>query len=238
QQNALSVCEVLQNAMEKLYGARPPVKGCSRTDAGVHALGYCVSYRQPKPIELFRLPLAINRFLPPDIRVLSAREVPDDFHARYDALSKEYLYKLHNSAVDDVFAQDTAWRLATPLDVEIMQQTAQLLCGTHDYTAFMSAGSKIEDAVRTVHFFTVKKDGCDITFHICADGYLYNMVRILVGTLVEVGAHRMTPQQAAQLLEERDRARAGDTAPARGLFLYRVNYTSSERDGAVQDAAL
>lgn len=224
QQNALSVCEVLQNAMERLYGARPPVKGCSRTDAGVHALAYCVSYAQSKPIDPFRLPLALNRFLPPDIRVLAAREVPQGFHARYSATRKEYQYRLHNSAVDDVFARDTSWRLATPLDLPAMQEAAQLLCGTNDYAAFMSAGSKIEDTVRTVFFFTLEKNGCDITFHICADGYLYNMVRILVGTLVEVGAHRMTVQGARAVLESKNRANAGDTAPAKGLFLYRVHY--------------
>lgn len=103
QKNALSVCEVLQNGMQALYGTRPPVKGCSRTDAGVHALEYCVSYAPPKPIPPAKLPLSLNRFLPDDIRVLAAREVPDDFHARYSAQSKEYLYRIWNSPVDDPF---------------------------------------------------------------------------------------------------------------------------------------
>ena len=224
QKNALAVCEVLQNAMEKLYGTRPPVKGCSRTDAGVHALGYCVSYTQPKPIDLHRLPLAINRFLPGDIRVLSAREVPCDFHARYSCVSKEYLYRIHNASIDDVFQNGLCWRCPIPLDVPAMQTAAQLLCGTHDYSAFMSAGSTMEDTVRTVHFFKVEKNGSDITFHICADGYLYNMVRILVGTLVEIGAHRMEAQHVAAVLASKNRANAGDTAPAQGLFLYQVHY--------------
>lgn len=224
QQNALSVCEVLQNALERLYGERPPVKGCSRTDAGVHALAYCVSYDQPKPIETRRLPLAVNRFLPQDIRVVAAREVPMNFHARYSAVSKEYYYYIHNSAVDSVFRRDYVWRLSAPLDVPAMQRAAALLCGTQDYAAFMAAGSKIIDTVRTVHFFHVEQNESEIRFHICADGYLYNMVRILVGTLVEVGAHRMAPQRVQAVLESKNRALAGDTAPARGLFLAKVNY--------------
>jgi tRNA pseudouridine38-40 synthase len=229
QKNALTVCQVLQDALERLYGVRPPVKGCSRTDAGVHALGYCVSYMPPKPIDPYKLPLAINRFLPPDIRVCAARLVGDDFHARYSAVSKEYVYRLRNSAVDDPFTMRYAWRLATPLHVEAMQQAAQYFVGTHDFRAFMSAGSDIEDTVRTVHFFTVKREGEEVRFHICADGYLYNMVRILVGTLVEVGAGRMQPQQAQAVLQGCNRSLAGDTVPAKGLFLYRVNYGDAEQ---------
>lgn len=224
QKNALSVCEALQDALERLYGVRPPVKGCSRTDAGVHALGYCVSYTQPKPIDPYKLPLAVNRFLPPDIRVKRAREVPPGFHARYSAVSKEYRYRLFNSAVDDPFWRDYCWRVAAPLDADAMQQAARLAQGTHDFAAFMSVGSTIEDTVRTVHFFRVQRQGEWIECHICADGYLYNMVRILVGTLVEVGARRMAPEAMADVLAGRDRARAGDTAPAKGLFLAQVNY--------------
>ena len=214
QKNALAVCEVLQNALEQLYGTRPPVKGCSRTDAGVHAVAYCVSYTQPKPIDPYKLPLAVNRYLPPDVRCKAARQVPEGFHARYDAVSKEYVYRLHNSPVDDPFQSAFCWRLAAPLDEE----------GTHDFAAFMSVGSDIEDTVRTVHFFRVERRGEDIRFHICADGYLYNMVRILVGTMVEVGAGRMAPEELPAVIESKTRARAGDTAPAKGLFLYRVNY--------------
>ncbi len=224
QKNAVSVCEVLQNAMQKLYGTRPDVKGCSRTDAGVHALAYCASYHQPKPIEPFKLPLALNQFLPSDIRVTGAVQVSDDFHARYSAVSKEYKYHIRNSHIHDVFTCDTSWRLPTKLDVDEMQKAAILLCGKHDYAAFMSAGSKITDSVRTVHFFNVSKKNDDITLHICADGYLYNMVRILVGTLVEVGAKRLAADDVVQVLNSKSRKNAGDTAPANGLFLYRVNY--------------
>ncbi len=224
QKNALTVCEVLQNALERLYGTRPPVKGCSRTDAGVHALGYCVSYVQPGPIEPRRLPLAVNRFLPEDIRVTAAREVPSDFHARYSAQRKEYLYRIHNSAVADPFQNGLCWRIPAPLDDAAMAQAAAYLEGTHDFAAFCAVGSDVADTVRTVQFARVRRAGEDITFHVSADGYLYNMVRIMVGTLVEAGAGRMPPQQMRQVLAGRDRAAAGDTAPPQGLFLYRVHY--------------
>lgn len=224
QQNALTVCEVLQNALQQLYGTRPPVKGCSRTDAGVHATGYCVSYEQPKPIDPFKLPLAINRFLPPDVRVHHARWVDDDFHARYSAISKEYRYRVRASAVDSPFDSAYCWRIARKLDVAAMQQAAQYAVGTHDFCAFMSTGSKVEDTVRTVFFFRVEQEGEIITFHISADGYLYNMVRILVGTLIDVGAGRKRPEEMKQVIEGKDRSKAGDTAPAKGLFLHCVHY--------------
>lgn len=227
QKNALSVCEVLQDALEKLYGTRPPVKGCSRTDSGVHALAYCVSYTQPKPIHPRKLPLAINRFLPEDVRVVKAREVPADFHARYSSESKEYLYRIHNSPVGDPFRNKLSWRISAPLDSDAMAQAAAYLVGTHDFAAFMSAGSDITDTVRTVYSARVWRENEDILFHVCANGYLYNMVRIFVGTLVEAGAGRMRPEQMKEVIESKDRSKAGDTAQAQGLFLYRVNYPES-----------
>lgn len=224
QKNALSVCEVLQNAMEKLYGTRPLVKGCSRTDTGVHALGYCVSYQQPKPIDEHKLPLALNQYLPRDIRVMSAVCVNDDFHARYSSVTKEYKYIISNSAIDDPFKEGLVWRFPAKLDIIAMQNAAQKCEGTHDFRAFMSSGSKIEDTVRNVESFTVQIDGENIVFHIKANGYLYNMVRILVGTLVEVGIHHISPLDIPEIIASKDRAKAGDTAPAKGLYLYKVNY--------------
>ena len=229
QKNALSVCEVLQNGMQQLYGMRPPVKGCSRTDAGVHALGYCVSYAPPKDIPPQKLPLSPNRFLPDDIRVLAAVPVADDFHARYSAVSKEYVYKIWNSPVDDPFTSGYHWRVSQPLNEEAMAQAAAFAVGTHDFRAFMSTGSKIKDTVRTVHFFRVQREDKQIMMHICANGYLYNMVRILVGTLVEAGAGRMPPEGMRAALESGQRSMAGDTAPAKGLFLYRVNYENQNK---------
>ncbi len=225
QKNAVTVCEVLQNAMEKLYGARFDIKGCSRTDAGVHALGYCVSYTQPKPIKPCKLPLALNTFLPDDIRVISAREVDEDFHARYSAISKEYVYKIQNSHVHDVFKKDLCWRVCKTLDVHEMKVAAKYICGTHDFTSFASIKSEVETNVRTVHFLEVERNGDEITLHICADGFLYNMVRIIAGTLVEVGTARMSAENVKHILEKKDRSFAGDTAPACGLFLYKVNYS-------------
>lgn len=231
QKNALSVCEVLQDALERLYGVRPPVKGCSRTDAGVHALGYCVSYTQPRPIEPRRLPLAVNRFLPEDVRVVSARPVEESFHARYSAQSKEYLYRIHNSPVADPFQNGLCWRFSIPLDAEKMHAAAQYFVGRHDFAAFQSVGGGVVDTVRTVQFARVARTGEDITFHVCADGYLYNMVRIMTGTLVEAGAGRMPPERTREILQGKNRAAAGDTAPAQGLFLYRVHYGAKDETG-------
>ncbi len=224
QKNALSVCEVLQDALERLYGTRPPVKGCSRTDAGVHAMGYCVSYTQPKPIAPRKLPLAVNRFLPDDIRVVSAREVPPGFHARYSAICKEYLYRIHNSPIADPFQNGLCWRYPAPLNAEKMARAAAYFVGTHDFASFQSVGGDIADTRRTVFFARVRREGEDISFHVCADGYLYNMVRIMMGTLVEAGAGRMEPERVPEVIRGRDRALAGDTAPAEGLFLWKVHY--------------
>ena len=159
QKNALSVCEVLQNGMQALYGTRPPVKGVRARTLVCTRWNIVVSYAPPKPIPPAKLPLSLNRFLPDDIRVLAAREVPDDFHARYSAQSKEYLYRIWNSPVDDPFEAKYHWRISQPLNEAAMARAAAYAVGTHDFAAFMSAGSKITDTVRTVHFFSCAARG-------------------------------------------------------------------------------
>ena len=181
QKNALSVCEVLQNALESLYGVRPPVKGCSRTDSGVHALGYCVSYTQPKPIPPRKLPLAVNRFLPDDVRVTEAHRVPEDFHARYSAKSKEYIYRIHNSAVADPFQNGLCWRFQGALDAGRMERAAQYLVGKTRFCVVHVLRQRYRRYGAHGVFRPCAAWGDDITFHVCADGYLYNMVRIFCG---------------------------------------------------------
>ena len=227
QKNALSVCEVLQNALESLYGVRPPVKGCSRTDSGVHALGYCVSYTQPKPIPPRKLPLAVNRFLPDDVRVTEAHRVPEDFHARYAAHTKTYLYRIHNSPIDSPFDAKYYTRVPRRLDETRMQQAARKFVGTHDFLALCAAGSSAAahgDTVRTITDCSVVRNGDDLEITVTADGYLYNMVRILAGTLCEAGAGRLDPDAVPGILASRDRSLAGPTLPAQGLFLKCVDY--------------
>lgn len=224
QENALSVCTVFQNALEKALGERMDVKGCSRTDSGVHALGYCVSLHSRTSIPLRRLPLAVNAYLPRDIRVLSARFVPEDFHARYSAEAKQYVYYIYNSPISSPFFDELCWRIGPPLDENRMQSAAQAVVGTHDFASFMSAGSKIENTVRTVYNFSVTRSGNLVRFRICADGYLYNMVRILVGTLAEMGAGRLPAEKMPEILASVCRSAAGPRAPAEGLYLERVYY--------------
>ncbi len=224
QENALGVCTVFQDAIERVFGSRVDVKGCSRTDSGVHALRYCVSFHVDSGIPMFKLPLALNAHLPTDIRVLSAQVVPDDFHARYSAVAKQYVYRLHNSQMSSPFSEGLCWRLGAPLSLEPMQRAAAAVVGTHDFASFMSGGSKIVDTVRTVFDFRVEKQGDDFLFTICADGYLYNMVRILVGTLVEIGTGRMRADAMQAVIAAAERSAAGPKAPAQGLFLDRVFY--------------
>ncbi len=235
QENALTVTQVLQDAICAVVGVREEIKGCSRTDAGVHALAYCVSFFTDSRIPCEKLPLALNAHLPPDLRVFDAREVPQEFHARYSCTAKAYLYRIRNAPADSPFTREVCWRVWPRLALEPMQQAASRLCGRHDFASFMAAGSSIAaqggSTVRTVHSFTVCRQGAELRLLVEADGYLYHMVRIMAGTLVEVGAGRMDPLQIPDILAARDRAAAGPTAPAKGLALARVRYDEFTIDG-------
>ena len=227
QPNGRSVAAVFQDALEAVLGARSDIKGCSRTDAGVHALGFRLNFHADTRIPPEKLPLALNQHLPPDIRVLAARVVPEDFHARYAAHTKTYLYRIHNHPIDSPFDAAYYTRMPKHLDEVRMQAAAQQFVGTHDFLALCAAGSSAAahgDTVRTITDCHVTRRGDEIDIEVTADGYLYNMVRILAGTLCEVGAGRMQPEEIPGILAGCDRSQAGPTLPAKGLFLKCVEY--------------
>jgi len=225
QKNALSVCEVLQDAMQAVLGARPAVKGCSRTDAGVHARGYCVNFWYDTDIPLEKLPLALNAHLPEDVRVFRAQAVPEDFHARYSAQGKRYAYHILNSAVDDPFRTGFYYRMAGMIDAARMQVATKHLVGTHDFAAFQAAGSDVLDTVRTITQCRVQAQGRWLALRVTGDGFLYNMVRIMAGTLLQVGTGALMMDDLPDILASRNRQRAGPTLPAKGLVLERVFYS-------------
>ena len=227
QPNAPTVCAVLQDAMQAALGQRPDVKGCSRTDAGVHARRFALSFCYTGKVPMEKFVPALNAHLPPDIRALAVQPVVDDFHARYAAHAKTYHYYILNARVDDPFTFDTCYRVAAPLDLAAMQAAAQQFVGTHDFAALCASGSSAAahgDTARTITECNVVQSGNHFVISVTADGYLYNMVRILAGTLVEAGLHKRAPESIPALLASRDRRQAGQTLPAKGLFLEKVEY--------------
>ena len=225
QQNATGICTVIQDAIERVLGERVPVKGCSRTDAGVHASNYCLSFVTSSAVSCEGLPLALNTYLPGDIAVTSCREVPLDFHARYSATGKEYTYKLLNSRVRDPFLEGLCHRLPHPIDADALHAQAQDFIGRHDFAAFKAKGGKPGGSVRTITYFSVKRQGELVLFTVRGDGFLYKMVRIMVGTLLGVASGRLPPGCIPGIIASKDRARAGKTAPACGLYLSDVYYS-------------
>ena len=191
QKNGVSVQEKVQDAIEVLYGKRLPVKGCSRTDAGVHALDFRLSFEDAGDVPRFAapaLPQALNAHLPQDIAVRWCTQVAPEFHVRYDVKSKTYLYLIWNRPVPHVFLQGLCWHVRTPLDVAKMQFAAKALCGRRDFRSFAAGACDKEDTVRTVFSFDVTETDGLLRLRVTADGFLYNMVRILAGTLFEIGA--------------------------------------------------
>ena len=224
QKNGKSVQEALQDAMEAAFGTRGTVTGCSRTDAGVHARGFvCKADALPDSIPAHRIPLALGSHLPEDISVLEAWEVPPEFHPRYDAKGKEYVYRIRNSRVKDPFTARTACLWQKPIDESVCDSLCKGFAGKHDFRSFMAAGSDIRDTVRTVYDFSCKREGDTVLFTVSADGFLYNMVRILVGTVLDLhdGTLEGTP---CAVLEAKDRSAAGRTMPPTGLCLEKVFY--------------
>ena len=224
---AKTVQASVETALGEIFGQPLEISGSGRTDAGVHALGFRLNFHADTRIPPEKLPLALNQHLPPDIRVLAARVVPEDFHARYAAHTKTYLYRIHNHPIDSPFDAAYYTRMPKHLDEVRMQAAAQQFVGTHDFLALCAAGSSAAahgDTVRTITDCHVTRRGDEIDIEVTADGYLYNMVRILAGTLCEVGAGRMQPEQIPGILAGCDRSQAGPTLPAKGLFLKCVEY--------------
>ena len=218
----------LNEALKLATGSECKITGCSRTDAGVHANEFCITVENElATIPPEKLPIAVSRFLPCDLSLFWAKECDNDFHPRYDAVGKEYVYKIKNQKIYDPFLFGRAWFLAreiTDVGLERMRLAAEKIVGNKDFSAFMAEGSDATDTVRDVSYLKIDKVGDDITFSIFADGFLYNMVRIIVGTLVEVAFGRFEPSDIAKIIESRDRKNAGMTAPAEGLYLNRVDY--------------
>lgn len=231
QLNAPTVQQTLQDAVEKLFGVRENVVGCSRTDSGVHANMYCCNIRTDSELPCDVVVRALNAHLPVDIAVLSCNEVSFDFHARYDCAGKEYIYIIHNSAIRDPFLVNRCWNFNKHINADFLNSQAQAFCGEHDFKAFCSAGSSVQSTVRNVEYFKVERSGDNVIMSVKANGFLYNMVRIMVGTLTDITLGRIQPDTIPDIISSLDRARAGITAPPHGLYLNRVFYSGAEKDG-------
>lgn len=223
----------LNRAARELFGFDCDITGCSRTDTGVHANTFCATVTKKgegsicTSMDVSRIPLAMNAHLPEDIAVKSAVAVDDSFHPRYDVKYKEYVYRIYNSPTRCPMESGRAWHIPQKIDEQAlgrMQRAADAFVGEHDFSAFMASGSSVESTVRTVKYARVEREGDVITFTVAADGFLYNMVRIIVGTLIEVAYDRMTPEEITEVIASRDRRNAGMTAPPDGLYLNKVSY--------------
>lgn len=224
QENALTVQQTLQDAFESICHSRDNVVGCSRTDAGVHANEYCCNIRTESTIECKKLVCALNAVLPRDVAVKDCREVDYDFHARYDCKSKEYIYKIWNSESKNPFLYKYSLQWKYSLDDKFLDAQAKQFIGTYDFSAFCAAGSSVEDTVRNVMNASVTREGDLVTFRVEADGFLYNMVRIMVGTLLDISAGKIQPDTIRDIILSGDRARAGHTARPEGLYLNKIVY--------------
>lgn len=218
----------LNNALNEAFGLPCKVTGCSRTDAGVHANEFCLTVEcDGGTIPPDKLPIAVSRFLPEDLSLFYAEECSRDFHPRYDVVEKEYLYRIMNSRIYDPFEYGRVWFVPRPItdeSLERMRTAASHIVGKQDFSTFMAEGSDVEDTVRQVNRLSVDRKGDFIEIRISADGFLYNMVRIIVGTLVETAFGRFSPEDMPDIISSRDRSRAGMTAPAEGLYLNSVKY--------------
>lgn len=219
QKRDVTVCSTLRQAIEKTVGHPVSLTGCGRTDAGVHAERYVASFRTDSRISMERLPFALNAHLPCDIAVRAAAAVGDSFSAIGSLEKKEYTYRIYNDRHRDPLMHDRAYFYPFFLDTDVMRAAARMFTGTHDFAAVRSVGSSVKTTVRTVYYFDVEKKDRLIELRVCADGFLYNMVRAMVGTLIYASRGKLKPDEIPALLEKGDRSLTGPTVPACGLYM-------------------
>lgn len=214
----------LEGVLSRMVGKPVEIQGAGRTDAGVHARGQVASVHLPEGYTPQEVQNYLNRYLPEDVAVVEVVEVGERFHARLSATGKEYRYHIRMGSVPDVFARKYQYRVEEPLDLAAMERAAGYLTGKHDFRSFCGNRRFKKSTVREVFHIGVEVCGSDLTLIYRGDGFLYNMVRILTGTLLEVGLGQRTPESMVDILEARERTAAGKTAPAQGLVLQEVYY--------------
>jgi tRNA pseudouridine38-40 synthase len=224
QKKDVTVCGTLERAAQMVVGREVHIVGCGRTDAGVHAKNYVANFHTDSRIPAERLPYALNTHLPDDISVFSAREVPDDFNAIGSCVKKEYTYLIYNSSLRDPFYVNRAWQYPVRLDETVLQEAASQFVGEHDFAAVRSVGTEVKSTVRTVYAYKVSREGDILRFQVCANGFLYNMARAMVGTAVYAAEGKIRPGDIPGILQKGDRSAAGPTAPAGGLYLSQLWY--------------
>ena len=229
QENAPSIQQELEKALQSALGVFTRVTGASRTDAGVHALGQRAHFDTCSTIPPEKFPFVLNRYLPPDIRVTAGLAVPSDFHARFQADGKLYTYRIHNAPHPSALYRNLTAHVPVALDDRLMHKAAQQLLGAHDFAAFAAAGGSAKTTVRTLDYLSVRREGAEIEMQVHGNAFLYNMVRIIAGTLIGVGQGKLPPDCLARALESKNRLDLGVTAPAHGLELTRVEYAFEKK---------
>jgi tRNA pseudouridine38-40 synthase len=224
QDNAITVSNVVTAALERISGGSIDLIGCSRTDAGVHAFNFICNFKADTSIPPDRMCYVLNTELPNDIVCKHSEEVPETFHSRFSAVSKRYIYLIQNTRFASAIYRNLHYNFPDPLDTDLMRQATAHIVGEHDFRAFMASGSRIADTVRTIYSLDIVRDGDIIEINISGDGFLYNMVRIIAGTLIDVGTMKIRPDELKNIIQSRNRKNAGRTVPAHGLYLAEVGY--------------
>lgn len=224
QPNGTTVQQEIETALFKLTGRKISVTGSGRTDAGVHAAGQVASFKtEDSPLPAEKFAPALNAYLPADIRLIKSEEAAGDFNARFSAKKKTYVYRVYESPVTLPLKERYAVRV-NALDIKAMKRAAEFIVGTHDFKCFLAANSSVKDTVRTIYSLNVERSGGEINFTVCGNGFLYNMVRIIAGTLVAAGEGKITDKDVEEIIASGERGAAGRTMPAKGLTLLSVEY--------------
>ena len=224
QKNAVTVEETLEKALSTVVCHPVKCTGAGRTDAGVHAETYIANFRTTSRIPCDRIPLAVNTRLPDDIVVVKATEVPEDFNAIGSCIKKEYTYRIYNSRLGNAFYVNRAWFYPKHLAEDVMQRAAGCFVGTHDFSAVRAVGTDVRSPIRTVYYFDISRTGDLIECRVCANGFLYNMVRAMVGTCVYAAEGKFAPEEVSAILESKNRTAAGPTVPPGGLYMTKLWY--------------
>lgn len=224
QENGITIQQVVEEAIYKVTGENVSITGCSRTDAGVHAYNYVCNFKTQSSVPADKFSFALNSYMPDDVSCTASCEVDLKFHSRYSAKTKTYVYSIYNNPHRNAILCRTAWHYPVKLNIEKMKIAAEQIVGTHDFTAFMASGGQQKTTVKTVNFLEIEESDGLIKISINANGFLYNMVRIIAGTLVYAGVGKIAPEKISEIILSGDRTLAGITAPPEGLMLKEIFY--------------